>query len=276
MFLNFVFILFVVSFAPCLSSQVDRYVEIILSIIRQTPELLYMKFHNHRDAHSGAQLFVCDHIKCLPDSKYFKYRLLAALINISDVHNAIHNTLFKDSMTAVRSSTKDKDKTGDVKRAFVLYHGEEELIIRAVSYGFAATDEDLAHKLCNFDKRIPVNGVEGTLLHAVARVSQLDAANKMLHRENLITFRLIVEAVKVRVNNELLDSEAADTYFYSVEDASGETFHSLISSSGVAPSAPAVGGGDGGEGEGSTVDQEGGGGNYLVKELLSLWGPGNQ
>ncbi len=217
--------------------------EIILHISKQSPDLLYHKFHNHRDIHASAQLLPCDHIKMLPDSKHIKYRLLAGMVNASlTVTNAItHALAHPDS-----PSTK---KVDEVKRLFSIYSGEEEVIIRGVSYGLLVTDEELQTKTFNFEKvsvsvtqsgaavDLPLPPVVGiasvtdaattsdsplistgeTILHRWSRVSVIDLNNTALHKENLLTFKLVMAVLRSRIAQGTMTAEVAEGLVGEVE-----------------------------------------------------------
>ncbi len=67
------------------------------------------------------------------------------------------------------------------------------------------------------------------ILHMCAKVSLLDGSNKFLHRENLLTFKLVLAALKLRVAAGILSHEAAESLFYELETSHGDTFYSICS-----------------------------------------------
>eukprot|EP01034_Spumella_vulgaris_P042015 gene42015-52080_t len=100
---------------------------------QQTNPLFHNKVDNRYDTHGSAQLLPCDHIKMLPENKHFKYRLLAGMINASQsVPNIINERRERSDFSSCYFPTK---RNTELQRLFSIYSGEEEVIVRAVSYG---------------------------------------------------------------------------------------------------------------------------------------------
>ncbi len=203
---------------------VEKYLVFVKTLLVFNPELLLLADAEERGC------LPCDRIVHWSDITHFKNSLLTHFVNLSHGFNKL-DALFS--------------RQGDLGEYYPIFtsyasESEEELIVRAVSYGLFATETELATKFYDFSKTIVTNNkavsprqqrLEHPVVILFACLSRLEdttsEAEAVFHTH---TFDLIMVALQRRVTaarseHSLAYSEAYSMVWNSVpqsaEDGSG-------------------------------------------------------
>ena len=207
-------------------AQIERYMDVIYSIVEQTPSVLLLKDRSDN-------FLPCDRVKALPDSRPFKYTLLARFINaipnIDAEYAAARSTdaitpMAKknaphDSGTATPTAPDDDAPrlTGD--EAFLsLYAGEEELIVRAMHFNMQTTPEEVKEK--RFDLRKVDPFTHENIFH---KCIACYADEPFIYNSAIETFRVALRVLKERCIGSEFTQLQAEQMLYSVTNTSGLT-----------------------------------------------------
>jgi hypothetical protein len=228
--------------------QVERYLDVIYSILEQTPSVLLLK---DRSDH----FLPCDRVKALPDSKAFKYPMLAAFINAIPNINAERRAAHLASLAAGTASTTEQPAaqpgsaidpfnafategpdagsstppltleedrlTGD--EVFMsIYGGEEELIVRALHFNLQTTAAEVKAKKYDLSK---TDGATGESIFHKCILSYID--EPFIYNSAIETFRLALKVLRERHIAGEITQLAAEKMLFSAASMSGETPWSL-------------------------------------------------
>lgn len=218
-------------------AQIERYLEVIYSILAQTPSVLLL-----RDRADG--FLPCDRIKSLPDTKTFKYALLASFINAIPTINAERAAAVaaakadtpapeaKAGAAAEGSSEGGRDSpavkveedklTGD--EVFMsIYGGEEELIVRALHFAnMETTPAEVRDKKFDLQKTDAATG-ENIFHKCIA--CYID--EPYIYNSAIETFKIALRVLRERHIAGELTQLAAEKLLFSARTLAGETAWTL-------------------------------------------------
>lgn len=219
-------------------SIVERYLDTIDAVMRHNPSSLLLK-----DA--DGKFLPCDRVKALPESKYFKYKMLSALLNLIPSINDERRRIAGDAAAArtrkalrrvsagaeagsAAAAGDEADADSAAEQAeeaarqqaarevqllrgdepfMSLYSNDEELIVRAVHYGLPSSEAELKAKCFNVGKTDPATGE--SIFHKCAA----DWA-KRPRGPALGTFAMALKAMHTRVTNATITQLEAEKMLF--------------------------------------------------------------
>ena len=220
-------------------AQVDRYVDVIHSILEQTPSVLLL-----RDR--GDNFLPCDRVKALPDSKLFKYTLLARFINAIPTINADYaaahhaNVVTPVAKKSAGSGTStptvpEADKlTGD-EEFLSMYSGDEELIVRALHFNLPASVEEVKNRKFDLKKVDPASG--DSVFH---KCILCYADEPFIYNSAIETFRIALRVLKERCIGAELTQLSAEKLLFTVVNRAGHTAWDLAVKHNTRPMIEAI------------------------------------
>jgi hypothetical protein len=170
---------------------VERYVDVVIALLECHPDVLLL-------VDPATSYLPCDRLKKFPDSKAFKYQLLAKFVNFAGEPAQRHyQSLEVNSVYDILSRSKG---------IFSNYRGEEELIVRAAHYGLPATEMELKVRRYDMTKRCDAKN-EPLLLKLLVDDIKGD---ETCRAEAYLTFSLFAKAVDERISAGSMSPQDAE------------------------------------------------------------------